>query len=138
MTDSKQPLVAWISGGGGVAGTLHVVRGDELELVAAHNIPEKVLAVTRTIQKGKGMAGLAWERMQPVQTCNLKEDATGDVRPGAKAVDAKAAVAIPLRDAAGIVVAVAGLAYADERELSDEWIRELGANAQSLLPTTAR
>jgi L-methionine (R)-S-oxide reductase len=133
MTDRKEALAAWIREGGGVAGTLHLVSNGELELAAAHNIPEKVIAVTRTIPKGKGMAGLAWARLKPVQTCNLQDDETGDVRPGAKAVDAKAAVAIPLTDRAGEVIAVAGLAYMDNRELSDEFIARLATEAQKLL-----
>ena len=43
---------------------------------------------------GKGMAGLAWQHDKPIQTCNLKEDSSGQVRPGAKAVDAQGAVAV--------------------------------------------
>jgi L-methionine (R)-S-oxide reductase len=133
MTDRKEALAAWIRDAGGVAGTLHIVAAGELELIAAHNIPEKVVALTRLIPKGKGMAGLAWSRVKPVQTCNLKDDESGDVRPGAKAVDAKAAVAIPLLNDGGDVIAVAGIAYADERELSDEVIAHLSAGANKLL-----
>src|SRR5690606_7161975 len=72
-----------------------------LELAACVRIPAPVIAATRTIPKGKGMAGLAWERDRPVQTCNLKTDSSGDVRPGARAVDAQAAVAIPVRNEHG-------------------------------------
>jgi hypothetical protein len=64
------------------------------------------------------MAGLAWERNACVATCNLKTDATGDVRPGARAVDAAAALAIPVRSAAGDVQAVVGIAFTGEREFS--------------------
>lgn len=77
---------------GASSGTVHVVDGDALHLTAAVNIPQKVQDVTRVIPRGRGMAGLAWERGKPVSTCNLKEDTTGDVRPGAKAVDAMTAV----------------------------------------------
>jgi hypothetical protein len=79
------------------------------------------------------MAGLALERNAPVSTCNLKTDATGDVRPGARAVDAKAAVALPVRDSSGEVQAVVGIAYPDERDLSDAHLAELTADA-ALLP----
>ena len=133
MTDRQEALAAWIQRGEGVAGTLHLVRNGQLELVASLNIPHKVIELTEIIPKGKGMAGLAWSRVKPVQTCNLKDDETGDVRPGAKAVDAKGAVAIPLVDDAGEVVAVAGIAYADERELSPDVVAELAARAQTLL-----
>jgi hypothetical protein len=78
------------------------------------------------------MAGLALERNAPVQTCNLKTDTTGDVRPGARAVDAKGAVALPVRDQAGQVRAVVGIAYADERELTEAALAELSVAASRL------
>jgi len=109
---------------GAVAGTVHHVRGDALAIVAAVNIPPKVQELTATIPMGKGMAGLAWQHDKPIQTCNLKEDDSGQVRPGAKAVDARAAVALPVHDGDGMVRAVVGLAWMDERELAD---RELAA-----------
>lgn len=86
-----------------VAGSVHVVRDDLLHITAAHNIPLKVQEITARIQLGKGMAGLAWERDRPIQTCNLKEDDSGAVKPGAKAVDGKAAVALPVQDVDGAV-----------------------------------
>jgi hypothetical protein len=104
---------------GGLAGSVHAIRGDQLELRASVNIPDPVIAVTRVIPKGKGMAGLAWERRAPVSTCNLKTDTSGDVRPGARAVDAQAAVSLPVSSAGGDVTAVVGIAFRDERELSD-------------------
>ena len=118
---------------GGAAGTVHRVLNGDLVLEAAFNIPEPVRQVTARIPRGKGMAGLALERNAPVSTCNLKTDTTGDVRPGAKAVDAKAAVAVPVRDSSGEVRAVVGIAYPDERDLSDAHMAELTQDA-ALLP----
>jgi L-methionine (R)-S-oxide reductase len=103
-----------------------------LRLAAAVNIPPKVQEITRTIPRGKGMAGLALERGRPVQTCNLKTDESGDVRPGAKAVDAQAAVALPVRSADGTIRAVVGIAYMDDRELSDAELDTLNAAAAKL------
>jgi hypothetical protein len=117
---------------GAIAGTVHVVRGELLELAAAHNIPPKVQEITATIPLGKGMAGLAWQHDKPISTCNLKEDATGAVKPGAKAVDGKAAVALPVHQASGTVRAVVGLAWADERELSDDLVATIAGDAASL------
>ncbi len=65
-------------------------------------------------------------------TCNLKTDTTGDVRPGAKAVDAGAALAIPVRDAAGGLRAVVGIAFAGERTMRDEEQAEFERAAQAL------
>jgi hypothetical protein len=90
-------LEAWLRGfiadNGAVAGTVHLRDGDTLLLGAAVNIPPKVIEIVQVVPKGKGMAGLALQRDEVVSTCNLKTDETGDVRPGAKAVDANAAVA---------------------------------------------
>ena len=127
---------AWLRGllgrHGAVAGTVHVVRGAALAITAAVNIPPKVQEVTAVIPMGKGMAGLAWQHDKPIQTCNLKEDATGAVKPGAKAVDAKAAVALPVHDGAGAIRAIVGLAWMDERELTEPQLAAIGEDAASL------
>ena len=110
-------LEAYIAQHGGVAGTVHILAGESLELRAAVNIPPRVAEVTRTIPRGKGMAGLAWERDAPVSTCNLKTDATGDVKPGARAVDAGAAVAIPIHGDGAAFRGVVGIAFMGERDM---------------------
>lgn len=113
-----------------MAGTVHVrCGGGDLELAAALNIPEKVQEIVRRIPKGKGMAGLAWERNQVVSTCNIQSDGTGDVRPGAKAIDAQAGVAMPVHDARGDVRAVVGIAYREERTLAEAELATLTAAA---------
>jgi L-methionine (R)-S-oxide reductase len=120
---TPETLEIWLKGflgeHGGIAGTVHERDGDLLRLRAAVNIPPPVVKLTETIPKGKGMAGLAWERDKAVAVCNIKSDASGDVRPGAKAVDAQAALAIPVREADGEVRAVVGIAFSGEREFSD-------------------
>jgi len=115
-----------------VAGTVHVVKDGVLAITAAHNIPPKVQEVTASIPIGKGMAGLAWQHDKPIQTCNLKDDNSGAVKPGAKAVDARAAVALPVHDAAGTVRAVVGLAWMDERVLDDETLAAIAKDSASL------
>jgi hypothetical protein len=117
---------------GGIAGTVHVHEGDVLKLSASVNIPPPVQRATEIIPKGKGMAGLAWERDAPVAVCNLKADQSGDVRPGAKAVDAQAALAIPVRDASGSLRAVVGIAFMGEREFSAQELANFEAEAASL------
>jgi hypothetical protein len=124
-------LRSFLARHGAVAGTVHVVDDDVLVIAAAHNIPPKVQEVTARIPLGKGMAGLAWEHDRAISTCNLKEDASGAVKPGAKAVDAKAAVAIPIHGGEG-VRAVVGLAWADERDLPDAQVDAIGRDAESM------
>ena len=115
-----------------VAGTVHVVKGDVLVIAAAVNIPPKVQEITATIPLGKGMAGLAWQHDKPIQTCNLKDDNSGAVKPGAKAVDAKAAVALPIHDPSGTIRAIVGLAWMHENELSADVLAKISADAASL------
>jgi hypothetical protein len=129
---SDEWLAQFLAQADGVAGTIHHLVDGILVLKAAVNIPPKVQQVTREIPRGKGMAGLAWERDEPVQTCNLKEDTSGDVRPGAKAVDAKGAIAIPVKNAAGEFVGVVGVAFADDRELDAAAVQTLTEQAQQL------
>ncbi len=124
-------LQSFLSGHGGVAGTVHLRGESVLEQAAAVNIPPPVQAKTARIAKGKGMAGLAWERGAPVQTCNLKTDTTGDVRPGAKAVKASAAVALPVKDG-HTVRAIVGIAFMGEREISADELATLQAAADRL------
>jgi hypothetical protein len=112
-------LKAFLEVHGGIAGTVHVRSEEMLLLRAAVNIPPPVARATENIPKGKGMAGLAWERQRAVAVCNIKTDSSGDVRPGAKAVDAQAALAIPVRNEAGDVRAVVGIAFLGERDFTD-------------------
>jgi hypothetical protein len=125
-------LRTFLTDHGGVAGTVHLLEGEVLKLSSAVNIPPPVIKVTEIIPKGKGMAGLAWERNQAVATCNLKDDKSGDVRPGAKAVDAQAAVAIPVHAASGALRAVVGIAFMGERDFSEQQLKAFESSAASL------
>jgi hypothetical protein len=115
--EHQQWLEGFIAEQEAFAGTVHVQRGDDLYLTAAHNIPPHVLQIVAHVPHGKGMAGVAQVKKEPVQTCNLQTDATGNIKPGAKAVDAQAAVALPVLDAEGAVRAVVGLAWRREGEI---------------------
>ncbi len=125
-------LQRFIVAHGGVAGTVHRRSGDVLTLAASHNIPPPVVEKTRVIPRGKGMAGLAWERDRVVSTCDLKTDETGDVQPGAKAVNAQGAAAIPVHGAAGALRAVVGIAFATDREFTSSELAQLTQSAEAL------
>lgn len=113
----QQWLESLIAQLGGIAGTVHVQRGDDLYLTAAHKIPSNVIAIVAHVPHGKGMAGVAQVKKEPVQTCNLQTDETGNIKPGAKAVNAQAAIALPVFDAVGAVRAVVGIAWSHEAEI---------------------
>lgn len=113
----QQWLVSLVEQLGGSAGTVHVQRDEDLYLTAAHNIPPNVVAIVARVPRGKGMAGVAQVKKQPVQTCNLQTDDTGNIKPGAKAVNAQAAIALPVLNEAGTVRAVVGIAWSNEAEI---------------------
>jgi len=117
----------------GIAGTAHRrTADDDLELIASVNIPPPVQELVRRVPRGKGMAGLALERGEPVSTCNIQTDATGQVRPGARMVGAQAGVALPVRGVDGQVRAVVGIAYKEERTLKESELHALEADAGGL------
>jgi hypothetical protein len=117
----------------GIAGSVHRRSGpDELALVATVNIPEPVRKIVMTVPRGKGMAGLALERNAAISSCNIQSDTSGQVRPGARAVDAQAAVALPVQTPDGEVRAVVGIAFAGERTLTDAELQVLSDAASSL------
>ena len=117
---------------GATSGTIHRFRDGGLRLAAAVNIPQPVQQLVAWVPSGKGMAGLALERREPILTCNLKEDRTGNVKPGAKAVDARAAVAIPVQDSGGNVRAVVGIAFTEERDFTPADLEGLQRSASTL------
>ena len=80
-------------------GTVHLIPpgGQMMELLVARDIPPAVLDKVRVIPIGKGMAGVAVEKRQPVTTCNLQQDdAGGVIRQGARATGAQGALAVPI------------------------------------------
>lgn len=126
-------LAEYLRSLGAVAGSVHLVEGVGLRLTGAVNLPEKVQQVVEWVPSGKGMAGQALERGEPVFTCNLKNDSSGAVRPGAKAVEAQAAVAMPVRDGSNIIVAIVGLAFADQRDLTKADLEAFEITAMGLV-----
>lgn len=137
VTDAPE-LTSWLESflaqRGAIAGTIHTraAQDEQLHLRAAVRIPLKVQEITRLIPKGKGMAGLAWERGVPVTTCDLQEGGNEDVRPGARAVQAHAAVAIPVQGQDGELRAVVGIAFSDEREFDNADLKAMTVAAATL------
>ena len=107
-------------------GTIHTLGADGALHLRAHagGIPEAVLAVTRVIPIGKGMAGLAVQRCEPVNICNLQQDKSGDVRPGAQATGAMGSVCVPMLEG-GKAVGALGIASLGERTFSEAEVNEL-------------
>ena len=128
-------LANYLKSIGAVAGSVHLVEGDGLRLAGAMNLPEKVRRIVEWVPSGKGMAGQALVHGEPVFTCNLKDDSSGAVRSGAKAVDAQAAVAMPVRNSVNDIVAVLGFAFADQRDFTPGDLAAFAKKASGLVST---
>ena len=121
----------------GVAGTVHVLNGTGLRLSAAYRIPPPVIATVADLPRGKGMAGIAQTSGKSVQTCDLQTDSSGNIKLGARAVDAQAAIAVPLSDADGEVVAVVGIAWATAGVVTPEVEQAIRRRAEALVPLSS-
>ena len=102
-------------------GTIHVLESDGvLHLKAASaGIPPVVLERVQLVPIGKGMAGLAAERKEPVTVCNIQTDTSGNVKAGAKLTGMEGALVVPMLkgdDVAGTL----GIANRAERTFTPE------------------
>ena len=79
-------------------GTIHLLDepSGKLMLRAAKGVPDIVLDRVRLVPIGKGMAGLAAERRQPVQVCNLQSDQSGVAEPIARETKMEGSIAVPM------------------------------------------
>jgi len=117
--DLTAALAASVAHFGCQAGTVHLLRGDVLKLAAHHNIPPPVVQIIETVPIGKGIAGLAAERREPITICNLQTDDSGQVRPGAKATGMEGSLAVPML-VDGELRGVLGIAKASAYDWSQE------------------
>ena len=116
---------------GAQSGTIHLKQRDALvlELAASHGIPPQVEAIVRLVPWGKGMAGLAALRAEPVDACNLQTDTSGDVRPGARATGVGGALVVPML-VDGRVTGTLGIGCAAERTFTPaetQWLLDHAA-----------
>lgn len=83
---------------GCTTGTIHTLDKSTnlLMLKSQKGIPDFLLPKMSTIPIGKGMAGIAAERKQPVEMCNLQTDSTGVARPAAKEIKVEGSIATPM------------------------------------------
>lgn len=92
-------------------GTVHLLDDfGMLKLTAHRGIPDVVVGKIQVIPVGKGMAGIAAERREPVQVCNLQTDSSGVVRPGARDTKMEGSVAAPMLNTAGVLKGTLGIA----------------------------
>lgn len=129
----KQPKVNWeqtlfdiITHFDCQTGTLHFLEKETnlLQLKAQKGIPDFLIPKLSTIPIGKGMAGIAAERMKPVEMCNLQTDDSGVARPAAKETKVEGSIAVPmLHD--GKLFGVFGIAKPVPYDFTDKEEQEL-------------
>jgi len=80
------------------AGTVHWLDAQSgmLKLAAHRNIPPHIVALAGTVPLGKGIAGLAAERREPISLCNLQTDTSGQALPAAKTTGMEGSLAVPM------------------------------------------
>jgi L-methionine (R)-S-oxide reductase len=102
-------------------GSLHFTdqTGENLALVAQIGVPEELLERVSYIPFGKGIAGAAAQRREPVEMCNLQIDQSGVARPAAKKTDAAGTLAIPLFGPGGDVFGTLGIGMRHAHDFSD-------------------
>lgn len=116
------------------SGTVHRIGDDgHLHLTAIVGLyPPPVMEAIRRIPVGKGLAGLAAERREPVTVCNIQEDASGQARPGARATGMEGAITVPCIDADGTLRAVLGIANRSARTFAPDEVDELLRRAHAI------
>ncbi|MEY4483807.1 MAG: hypothetical protein RL693_1259 [Verrucomicrobiota bacterium] len=96
--DWQAVLQAVIQDFGGSTGTLHRLDPADnlLKLVAHQGIPPQLMPVVGVIPIGKGIAGAAAERREPVELCNLQADLGGVAKEGARQTNVQGSLAVPI------------------------------------------
>jgi putative methionine-R-sulfoxide reductase with GAF domain len=124
---------------GCTTGTLHRLDSADrhLKLVAQQGIPEALMPIIQSIPVGKGIAGVAAERQEPVEMCNLQTDTSGVAKPGAKQTQVQGTLAVPVMDG-GRLCGTLGIGklvpYDFTTEEKEQLLRKARSVAAKLLP----
>lgn len=113
-------------------GSIHLLENGVLILKAHIGLPPHIVPVVSVVPIGKGMAGQAAERNEPVSVCNLQTDESGKFPSGAKATGVNGAIVVPIRDADGQMKGTLGIGVLRDYEYSNEEIVRLLALASTL------
>jgi len=118
-------------------GTIHFLeqKTSLLKLKAQQGIPEFLLPKVSVIPIGKGMAGIAAERKEAVEMCNLQTDTSGVARPAAKETKVEGSLAAPML-LNGILYGTLGIAKPVSYDFTKAEIKsllEIGAEISSII-----
>ena len=107
-------------------GTIHFLDKTTsiLKLQAQEGIPAFLIPKIAEIPIGKGMAGIAAERLEPVEICNLQTDDSGVARPAARETKVEGSIAVPML-LNGVLYGTFGIAKPVTYDFTKEEISEL-------------
>ncbi len=122
----KQVLSEILSSFDCTTGTVHFLdeKSSLLNLQVEQGIPAFLLPKLSVIPIGKGMAGIAAERREPVEMCNLQTDKSGVARPAAKETKVEGSIAVPMI-LNGILYGVLGIAKPVPYDFTEVEVNEL-------------
>jgi putative methionine-R-sulfoxide reductase with GAF domain len=105
-----------------VTGTLHRLDPADnlLKLVTCNGIPEVLMPVIQTIPIGKGVAGAAAQRKEPVEICNLQTDTSGVAKPDAKKTQVQGSLAVPVLGEGDALCGTLGIGKMQAYDFTDD------------------
>ena len=116
-------------------GTIHQAESDgkTLNLVCQIGVPDSLLDKISAIPFGKGIAGAAAERAEPVTLCNLQQDLGGVAKPDARKTGVSGSLAVPILAAgSNQVIGTLGIGKSEPHDFSgaetsrlQEWARQI-------------
>lgn len=131
--DWKARLASILADFGCQTGTIHETAGDgaTLTLVSQIGVPDSLLDKISIIPFGKGIAGVAAERKEPVELCNLQQDLGGVAKVSARQTGVSGSIAVPIfSQKSGDVIGTLGIGKYAPYEFSNaekERMRDLAA-----------
>jgi signal transduction protein with GAF and PtsI domain len=127
--DWKSRLASILADFGCQTGTIHETADDgaTLTLVSQIGVPDSLLDKISTIPFGKGIAGVAAERKEPVELCNLQVDLGGIAKADARQTGVSGSLAVPIiSQKTGDVIGTLGIGKFAPYEFSSAEKERLG------------
>ena len=114
-------------------GSIHLLEDGILKLKAQVGLPPHIAEIVALVPIGKGMAGLAFERNEPVSSCNIQSDDSGNVKAGARDTGVNGAIVVPIRNQSGEAQGALGIGVHHAYDYTDEETARLLAIAATLI-----
>jgi L-methionine (R)-S-oxide reductase len=117
-----------------VSATLHRAdtRAEQLHMIAQLGLPEFLIAITKQIPFGKGIAGQCAVQREPITLCNLQTDTSGAARPNAKMTGVAGAISVPVFAPDGGLIGTLGVGKPEAHTYTDDEQRVLAGCAARL------